>query len=208
MTIELFLAFLFVHVTASLTPGPAVLLVSAQGMARGWRAGMAATAGILTGNTIYFALSVAGLGVVLASSALAVTLIKYAGAAYLIWLGVQSWRKARQAAHAPPPDPSLAAREAFLQGLVKQLGNPKSVIYFSALLPLFIIPGETQLWHYALMLVSMHVTEAPILAAYAWMGERGGEAARSPQGRIWRERLAGTAQIAVGGLLVTLRRAE
>ena len=84
MTPELILAFTGMHIAMSLSPGPAVLLVSTQGMARGFRAGVATAAGVLAGNTIYFALSVFGLGAVLVSSALLFTMIKWAGAAYLV----------------------------------------------------------------------------------------------------------------------------
>lgn len=207
MTIELLLAFLAVHIAASLTPGPAVLLVSSQAIARGFGAGLAATCGILAGNTIYFTISVAGVGAVLATSALLFTLVKWTGAAYLVWMGIQSWRNAKTVANSGPPPSMDVARESFAQGLVKQLANPKSVLFFGALVPQFITPGETKFHHYLAMLIGMHVTEFPILAVYAWLGARGGSLVRSPTGIVWRERLAGTAQIAVGGLLAGLRRA-
>lgn len=207
MTLELFLAFLAVHIAASLTPGPAVLLVSSQGLSRGFGAGLAGACGILAGNTVYFCVSVAGVGAVLATSALLFTIVKWAGAAYLIWTGIQAWRNARAVADVGPLEPVAAARDGFLQGLIKQLSNPKSVLFFGALLPQFITPGETQIHHYLALLAVMHVTELPILAGYAWLGATGGRLVRNPTGILWRERIAGSAQIAVGGLLAGLRRA-
>lgn len=207
MTLELFLAFMLVQLIAALTPGPAVLLVASQGLARGFWAGLAGSLGILTGNTIYFAVSVAGVGAILATSALLFSVIKWAGAAYLVWTGIQTWRHAREVARQGPPDPVQVSRDGFVQGLVKQLANPKSVLFFGALLPQFITPGETRLEHYAPLLIVMHVIELPILAGYAWLGARGGAFVRGPVGILWRERLAGTAQIAVGGALATIRRA-
>lgn len=206
MSIELFLAFLAVHIAASLAPGPAVLLVSSIGLARGFLPGVAASLGILTGNTIYFCVSIAGVGAILATSALLFTLVKWTGAAYLVWMGIQSWRQARRMAEQGPPEPLSAARDSYVQGVVKQLANPKSVLFFGALVPQFITPGETGPVHYLAMLAGMHLTELPILAGYAWLGTRGGQLVRSPAGIVWRERLAGTAQIAVGGFLATLRR--
>jgi homoserine/homoserine lactone efflux protein len=206
VTVEIFLAFCLVQLLAALSPGPAVLLVSSQAMARGFGAGIGASAGILAGNTVYFCLSVTGIGVVIATSALLFTIIKWAGAAYLIWTGIQTWRRAREVANHGPADPVQVSRDAFLQGLVKQLANPKSVLFFGALLPQFITPGETRLEHYAALLAAMHVIELPILAAYAGLGARGGAFVRGPVGLLWRERAAGTAQIAVGGVLATLRR--
>lgn len=206
MTLELLVAFTVTQILMSLTPGPAVLLVASQGLARGFGAGMAATLGILAGNTIYFLLSVLGLGVVLATSATLFAIIKWAGAAYLIWLGVTTIRNARRVAESGDQGPVPIAQRPFTQGLVKQLANPKSVLFFGALLPQFITPGETNAWHFILLLVILHVTEAPILAAYAWLGAKGGAFVRGPRGVLWRERLAGAAQIAVGGFIATLRR--
>lgn len=207
MTPELILAFTGMHIAMSLSPGPAVLLVSTQGMARGFWAGVATAAGVLAGNTIYFALSVFGLGAVLVSSALLFTVIKWAGAAYLVWLGVSTLRNARKVAARPQPAPvSELAGPAFTQGLVKQLGNPKSVLFFGALLPQFIIPGQTGGSDYLLMLAIMHGTELPILAGYAALGATGGAFVRGPVGLVWRERVCGVCQIAVGGLLAGLRR--
>jgi homoserine/homoserine lactone efflux protein len=186
MSVELFVAFISAHVMMSLTPGPAVLLVSSQGMARGFRARLAASLGILAGNSVYFALSVAGLGVILATSAILFTCIKWAGAAYLVWMGIRTLRNARRVAGGTAPRPVPVSEHGFVQGLVKQLANPKSILFFGALLPQFITPGETGIWHYLFMLAAMHVTEFPILAGYAWLGAKGGALARGPRGLLWR----------------------
>jgi homoserine/homoserine lactone efflux protein len=206
MSVELFLAFIGAHVMMSLTPGPAVLMVSSQGMARGFRAGLAASLGILAGNSIYFALSAIGLGAVLATSAFLFTCIKWAGAAYLVWMGIRTLRNARRVAEQTAPGPVPISEHGFVQGLVKQLANPKSILFFGALLPQFITPGETQIWHFGFMLAALHVTELPILAAYAWLGAKGGAFARGPSGVLWREQIAGVAQIMVGGVIATIKR--
>lgn len=207
MGLDLVLAFTAMHIAMSLSPGPAVLLVSTQGMARGFWAGFASSLGILAGNTVYFILSIFGLGAVLVSSALLFTVIKWTGAAYLIWIGIQTLRNAHRAALPERAAEVDAAGSAFRQGLVKQLANPKSVIFFSALLPQFIVPGVTGVADYGLMLAIMHGTELPILAAYAALGATGGAFVRGPVGLVWRERVCGMAQIAVGGMLAGLRRA-
>jgi len=208
MTLELILAFTAMHIAMSFSPGPAVLLVSTQGMARGFWPGVATSVGILAGNTIYFGLSIFGLGAILVSSAFLFTIVKWAGAAYLVWLGINTLRHARRVAEEPePPRTAELTGPAFRQGLVKQLGNPKSVLFFGALLPQFIIPGQTGGTDYLLMLAIMHGTELPILAGYAALGATGGAFLRGPVGRVWRERVCGVCQIAVGGLLAGLRRA-
>lgn len=208
MTLSLCLAFFALWLVLCLTPGPAVLLVTSQAMARGYWAGVQAALGVQAGNTIYFLLSVAGLGAVLATSALAFTIIKYAGGAYLIYLGVTTIRNARKAARqASNAGPVPVWAHPFAQGFMKQLANPKAVLSFGALLPQFIIPGQTQPWRLALILATMYAIEVPILAAYSWAGARGGSFLRGPTGILWRERVAGAAQIAVGGLLAGLRKA-
>lgn len=207
MSLELILAFTAMHIAMSFSPGPAVLLVSTQGMARGFGSGVAASLGILAGNTVYFALSVFGLGAVLVSSALLFTIVKWAGAAYLVWIGINTLRHAHRAALPGRPVEADAVGSAFRQGLVKQLANPKSVLFFGALLPQFIIPGQTGPADYLLMLAIMHGTELPILAGYAALGATGGAFIRGPVGLVWRERVCGLSQIAVGGLLAGLRRA-
>ncbi|WP_300540996.1 LysE family translocator [Maricaulis sp.] len=207
LTIDLILAFTLMHIAMSFSPGPAVLLVTTQAMARGVRPGLATSLGILAGNTIYFGLSVFGLGAVLVSSAFLFALIKWAGAAYLIWLGITTLRQARRVAEVSgPPRAADPAGPAFRQGLAKQLANPKSVLFFGALLPQFITPGVTGMADYGLMLAIMHATELPVLAGYAVLGATGGAFVRGPVGLVWRERVCGLSQIAVGGLLAGLRR--
>ena len=208
MTISLYLAFTLATVLMCLTPGPAVLLVTSQAMARGFRAGLLTSLGILTGNTLAFVLSVAGLGALLYASALAFTIIKWIGAAYLIYLGVTTIFNARKTAEAAGTAPASAVwAHPYVQGLVKQMTNPKQFIYFGALLPQFIIPGQTELHHFVLLYVTMQVIEISILSTYAFAAAHGGAFLRGPIGILWRERLAGAAQIAVGSLLAGLRRA-
>ena len=109
MTLDLILAFTAMHIAMSFSPGPAVLLVSTQGMARGFWAGVATSLGILAGNTLYFGLSVFGLGAILVSSALLFAIVKWAGAAYLVWLGINTLRHARRAPPTSPDRPSARA---------------------------------------------------------------------------------------------------
>src|SRR5271165_5611438 len=88
MTLQTLLVFAAMEFVFSITPGPAVLLVSAYGFRRGFRASLAANLGIQTGNTIYLAISATGLGALLVASALAFEIVKWTGVAYLICLGI------------------------------------------------------------------------------------------------------------------------
>ena len=92
MHLDVWILFVVTETVLCLTPGPAVLFVVSHGLARGGRASLAANAGILTANAVYFALSAFGLGAVLLASHEVFMALKYAGAAYLIYLGIQTMR--------------------------------------------------------------------------------------------------------------------
>src|SRR5262245_28617380 len=135
-------------------PGPAVLLVVAQGLARGGRASIWANLGILAGNTIYFALSAAGLGAVLLASYDVFFAIKWIGAAYLVWLGVTAFfgRSSTLSVSAARERPS--GFRMLANGIVLQLANPKAILFFTALLPQFIDPAEPLLPQFFVLAVT------------------------------------------------------
>ena len=114
-----------------LVPGPAVLYIVAQSMAHGRRAGIAAVAGVHSGTLVHVAAATAGLSALLASSALAFDAVKYAGAAYLIVVGLQ---RLLGGAHEPPP---REAASLYRQGIVVNVLNPKTALFFLAFLPQF-----------------------------------------------------------------------
>src|SRR5687768_3049088 len=138
MPLELWLTYLGMCFLFAATPGPAVILTAGQSIARGFGAGFAVILGTQLGNLIYFVVSAAGLGAILIASETAFMLIKYAGAAYLIYLGVRTiWRASRAAD--PEPDEKLPLwRHPFTQGLLNQLANPKSILFWGALFPQFV----------------------------------------------------------------------
>jgi homoserine/homoserine lactone efflux protein len=198
-TIAMFAAMEFVF---SITPGPAVLLVSAYGFKSGMRASFAASLGIQTGNTIYLLVSAAGLGAILATSEAAFTIVKWAGAAYLIFLGVRTiWM-------AGAPREATGVRtidHPYVQALLTQLGNPKSVLFFGALLPQF-LDTHRPLWpQYLIMWAIVALGETPILGAYGWLASRGKRFVDT-RFAVWRERLSGAMLIFVGALFATVRR--
>lgn len=137
-----FFGFMVLTTLVSMAPGPNVMFIMSQAALRGHRAGMMAGFGIQVANVIYFALTSVGLGVLIATSPLAFFILKWVGAGYLAFLGIMSLIRSFQQ-HAPveagQPAPVIAVgRGAFVDGLMIGFGNPKTVIWFTILLPQFI----------------------------------------------------------------------
>jgi threonine/homoserine/homoserine lactone efflux protein len=141
---ELFLAFLLITLVLVVTPGPIVTLVIATGATQGVRAALVTVAGTVSGNALLVTAIAFGLSWILKSSAPLFEAIRWAGAAYLVWLGVQAWRGAGREAERPPPP----GRVHFWRGFLVALSNPKTIAFFTAFLPQFVdpaLPAEAQL---------------------------------------------------------------
>lgn len=119
-------------------PGPSVLYIVGTSIAQGRRAGVASMLGVQAGALLHVFAAAIGVSAILASSAEAFTVVKFAGAAYLVWLGVQKLRHAGEEDPAARPPRSHA--HLFRQGVVVNLLNPKVAIFFLAFLPQFIDP--------------------------------------------------------------------
>jgi threonine/homoserine/homoserine lactone efflux protein len=131
--------FTATEMALSLSPGPAVMMVVAIGLTRGWRSSLWATLGILSGNAIYFALSATGIGSVILASPTLFKTIKYLGAAYLVYLGLSAifGRPSPLTISNVTMQPQPGYR-LFLNALTLQLSNPKTLLMFIAILPQFI----------------------------------------------------------------------
>ena len=129
----------------NLTPGPDMLFVVGTGATQGRRAGVLAALGIGAGCLLHIALAAVGLSAVLAASALAFGVVKWVGAAYLVWVGLSMWRTRRGAAAgaAATARPQVGGRSVFWQGALTNALNPKVALFFLAFLPQFIEPGAS-----------------------------------------------------------------
>src|SRR5436309_3494638 len=133
MNWQLFSTFLVITVVLILTPGPIVTLVIATGASRGPRAGLVTVAGTSTGNAVLLAAIAFGLSWVLQNAAILFELLRWGGAAYLIWIGLQAWRSAGRSDTALP-----SGQVDFLRGFLVALSNPKTIAFFTAFLPQFV----------------------------------------------------------------------
>ena len=134
-----------------LIPGPAVLYVVVQSAEQGRRVGLASVAGLHLGTLVHVAAATAGLSALIVASALAFSVVKYAGAAYLVYLGVRKLleRDPDPSLAPPPPEP---LRRAFWRGAVVNVLNPKTALFFLAFLPQFVDADSGGVWSQALVL--------------------------------------------------------
>ncbi len=132
-------AFVLASLVLALLPGPGVLYVIARSLVQGRRAGLVSVAGIALGNLGNALAASTGLAAVFAVSSAAFTIVKYLGALYLVFLGLQMWRLR---AHESPSVIPVAARlnRIFKEGFLVALLNPKTTIFFAAFLPQFVDP--------------------------------------------------------------------
>lgn len=146
MHLSNWLLFCSVALLVTFSPGPAVLLAISNAIAVGPRRAMISSMGNGFGLFIISGVAMAGMGVVLATSATAFMLLKLAGALYLVYLGIKQWRsKTSIVADAPVAQGAANPNsfwKLFRQGLTVALTNPKAILFFSALFPQFITPGE------------------------------------------------------------------
>lgn len=139
-----FAAFLFASLILAVTPGPGVIYIVTRTLGQGRKAGLASVGGIAVGNLGNAAAASVGLAAVLAASASAFTVVKLAGAAYLVYLGINQLRASPAAGVAARPIHAPPGR-LFRDGFFVALLNPKTALFFAALLPQFINPGASPL---------------------------------------------------------------
>jgi threonine/homoserine/homoserine lactone efflux protein len=132
-------------------PGPAVLYIVVQSAEQGRRAGLASVGGIHVGSLVHVAAATAGLSALIVASALAFSVVKFAGAAYLVYLGIRKLleRPAVTGAGRPPPEP---LRRSFTRGIVVNVLNPKTALFFLAFLPQFVDRSRGDVWSQVLVL--------------------------------------------------------
>lgn len=137
-SMELLLAFLATTVIFAYIPGPAMLYAAAQTMARGRWSGLMATLGIHLGGYVHVFAAAAGLSVLFHAVPVLYMVVKFAGAAYLVWLGISLFRAKAQGTGDSPGIEAKSGRRAFFESITVEVLNPKTAIFFVAFLPQFI----------------------------------------------------------------------
>jgi threonine/homoserine/homoserine lactone efflux protein len=170
MSTHTWLLYLFAAVGLALTPGPNSLLVLTHGALHGHRKTLFTVSGGALGFLALIALSMLGIGALLKASAGALTVLKLAGGAYLIWLGIQLWRAPAIRLEAVAPTAVTSGTALFRQGLLTAISNPKALLFYGAFLPQFIDPSRdlgTQFMVMATIFVAVEFAVEYLLALLA-----------------------------------------
>ena len=193
----LFSAFLLASLVLAVTPGPGVLYIVTRSLVQGRRSGVASVAGVALGNLSNALAASVGLAALFAVSSLAFCVLKYAGALYLLYLGVQMLRSSPVGNSAAV----LAAAplgQVFFDGFVVALLNPKTTIFFAAFLPQFLSPGAPPMWQ-SMALGSLFVAVAAATdSVYALAAGVAAPLLRGSVVRRFGRRLAGGVFIGLG----------
>lgn len=185
----------------NISPGPDLLFILSHTLADGWRVGIASALGVCSGALVHVCAAALGVSAILATSALAFTLIKYAGAAYLFYLGIQVLRSAGSSLplESAPAASRTTGWQAYRQGVWVDILNPKVAIFFMAFLPQFVRPGEGAVAGQLLMLGSLVVLVAIVVECGLVL-----VAARARQILLANRRVGLWLDRALGGVLIGL----
>ena len=196
-----FLLFLAAASVIALSPGPGIFYVAARTLADGRGAGLASSLGTGAGGLVHVAAGAAGVSALIMASAEAFTLLKFAGAVYLVWLGIRTARGARVEAVATTGGVGMG--RAFRDGVVVEALNPKTAAFFLAFLPQFVDPNVGPVWlqFFVLGLVSVTLNTA-VDVVVVFMAARARTLARA-RPRLLR-RLHTGAGLAIAGLGLSL----
>ena len=166
------LVFLSVIALLTISPGVDMAVVARSALTGGRGAAFATTLGVMAGLVVWAVASALGVAALLAASQVAYDTLRLAGAAYLVWLGVQSLLAARRGEHQPLAVAGSRSSSPFRQGLLTNLFNPKIAVFYSTFLPQFIAPGDPVLLM-SLALAGVHILMGLVwLSAYAWALDR------------------------------------
>jgi RhtB (resistance to homoserine/threonine) family protein len=197
------LVFIGVAVIVILVPGPDTAVVTKNVLLHGRRTALATSVGVSAGLSVWTLAAAVGLASLVRASAIAFTILKLLGALYLIWLGVQAWRAARQPHGDSRSDvvrtrPAMGALGGFRQGFLSDLANPKIGVFFTSLLPQFVDPGRPVLLPFLVLGAIFVVMTLVWLALYSVIAASAAETLHRPRVRALMDRVTGVVLIALG----------
>jgi homoserine/homoserine lactone efflux protein len=208
MELALWLTYLVATLILSLSPGPGVFSSISSGLHHGLRLGLWNGVGMQAANLILVAIVSLGLGAILLASEAMFTAVKWLGVAYLVYLGIVTWRAPAKGFEEDRDDHARTAREVFMRGFFVNITNPKGIIFFAAILPQFIDVARPQMQQYAILAATTFAVDLAVMIGYTALAARVLRVMREPRRLRWVNRTLGGAFVAAGVALATFRRAH
>jgi RhtB (resistance to homoserine/threonine) family protein len=196
------LVFFTAAVALNVSPGPDILYILSRTIAQGAKVGLASAAGVCSGAIVHVVAAAFGLSAIMAASATAFTVVKYVGAIYLLYLGIQALRSQSASLDLATQKevPVVSPWQAFRQGVLVDVLNPKAAIFFMAFLPQFVRPDHgspsTQLVILGLLVILVAITIESILVLAA--ARSTDFFRRNPKASAWLDRALGTILVSLG----------
>jgi len=202
--IQTFLVFLAAAFLVAVTPGPGIFYVAARTLAGGRTEGLASSLGLGLGGLVHVVAGAVGISALVMASAEAFAMLKIAGALYLVWLGLKTWREARIV---EPTVNATGARRALRDGIMVEALNPKTAAFFLAFIPQFIDPARPVTHQFvALGLISVSLNTVADLVVNYWATSARGALENRPTLIMRARQAAGTVMCTLGASLLFARR--
>lgn len=208
MELSTWLAFFAASWAISLSPGPGALAAMSAGLNHGFRKGYFATIGLVLGIWAQLLVVGVGLGALLAASSTAFVVVKWAGVAYLVYLGVQQWRApVRPLAELQAGAAGVRRRELVARGFVINALNPKGTVFLLAVVPQFLQLAQPLAPQYLVIGLTLGFTDLTVMAGYTALAAKVLGAMKSARATKWLNRVFGGLFVAAGALLSVFKRA-
>ncbi|EGU36194.1 homoserine/homoserine lactone efflux protein [Vibrio ichthyoenteri ATCC 700023] len=204
MDFHVWLAYIVTAIVFSLAPGSGTVNSISNGLSYGTRKSLGAIVGLQIGLAFHIVLVGAGIGALVAQSAMAFTIIKWVGAAYLVWLGIQKWRD-QASLSTNSSDLHLTGWNLMRNAVLINLTNPKSIVFLVALFPQFIDPSKPQVIQFVILGATTVVIDAIVMLGYTTLASQMGRFIRSESvmGKI--NKVFGSMFVGCGALLATAK---
>src|SRR5205085_5227302 len=203
--IQNFFVFLAAALLVAVTPGPGIFYVAARTLAGGRTAGIASSVGVGLGGLVHVVAGAVGISALVMASAEAFTILKIAGALYLVWLRLKTWSEARILELAEVN--AAGARRAFCDGIMVEALNPKTAVFFLAFIPRFIDPARPVAQQFVVLgLISVFLNTVADLVVTSWAAIAHGALANRPMLITRARQASGAVMCTLGASLLFARR--
>ena len=208
MTLATWITFFLACWAISLSPGPGAIAAMSAGLNQGFQRGYFTVFGLVLGIWTQVIIVVAGLGAIIAASSTAFTVLKFLGAAYLVWIGISQWRASDKPMVAATDAPVLTRQQLIMRGWAINATNPKGTVFMLAVVPNFIDLTHPLIPQYFIIMMSLSFTDLVVMAGYVALASRVLRALNEPHHVRIMNRCFGGLFIVAGTLLATFRRAS